>query len=163
MKRAKPRTPNTQLNRMAHRWPAFERRFLGSSLEAWIGPLRGFQQDYQVAVIWNYGEGLPPLVHILEPKLKPRGGGSFTDIPHLIFNPTSPEDSALCLFDPELRQWTPAMLIADTTLPWASEWLHHYELWHYDGVWRGPSAPGPRSIGEGLGQDKILPDAAVRP
>lgn len=165
MKRNKPRSPHNQINRMAHRWPAFERRFVGLDEEAWVGPLRGFQREYTVVVRWLYALGLPPFVFVLNPKLRPRPGAEFTDIPHLIFNQGNPENSALCLFDPEQKQWLPTMLIADTTLPWASEWLHNYELWHYDGIWRGPSAPGPRSFGERehLDQRKLLSDAISSP
>ncbi|AOY73993.1 hypothetical protein ARZXY2_4494 (plasmid) [Arthrobacter sp. ZXY-2] len=29
------------------------------------------------------------------------------------------------------------MLLVDTTLPWASEWLLHYEVWKGTGIWFG--------------------------
>lgn len=29
------------------------------------------------------------------------------------------------------------MLIADTIVPWASEWLLHYEYWLSTGTWHG--------------------------
>lgn len=45
--------------------------------------------------------------------------------------------SALCLFDPDTGEWDNTNLIADTTVVWASEWLHHYELWHVTGEWHG--------------------------
>lgn len=104
---------------------------------------------YKVGVQWDWRDTKSiPHVFILEPKLRPRAGMAFYDIPHLLFNAEVPEDSALCLFDPEGREWNATMLIADTTVPWASEWLHHYECWHFDGIWRGPNAPGPISVGE---------------
>ena len=40
-------------------------------------------------------------------------------------------------FDPKGGEWSNKQLIADTTIPWAAEWLMYYELWHYDGVWLG--------------------------
>lgn len=52
--------------------------------------------------------------------------------------------SALCLYDPDGGQWDPRMLIADTTIPWAADWLKFYEFWLYDGIWRGKSV-GPES------------------
>ena len=82
------------------------------------------------------------------------------EIPHLIFNHEDPELSALCLFDPDAGEWDSTMLIADTTVPWAAEWLHHYELWRVDGVWRGPSAPGPISVAEMLEEKEAIADGA---
>lgn len=115
----------------------------------WIGPLSGFQMFHQVLVQWTWIDPKSrPLVFVLEPVLRPREGEAFVDVPHLQFDSSSPEDSALCLYDPDEGEWNPTMLIADTTVPWASEWLHHYELWHADGVWYGPNAPGPISVGE---------------
>ena len=29
------------------------------------------------------------------------------------------------------------MYLAETILPWASEWLAHYEGWLYTGEWKG--------------------------
>ena len=29
------------------------------------------------------------------------------------------------------------MLLADTIVPWAAEWLMHYELWLVTGEWTG--------------------------
>lgn len=115
----------------------------------WVGPLRGFAMDYQVQVHWDFlTPGAVPLVFIRAPKIAPRPGAAFIDLPHLLYNAERPEDSGLCLFDPDARQWDGSKFIADTIVPWASEWLHYYELWRLDGVWRGANAPGPLSVGE---------------
>jgi hypothetical protein len=47
------------------------------------------------------------------------------------------DGSTLCLFDAQEDEWTPAMAIADTTLPWALDWLACYELWLMTGRWAG--------------------------
>lgn len=70
--------------------------------------------------------------------LAPRPGGRFEEIPHLIFDRKKPENSGLCLFDPEGNEWTEADLIADTTIHWTAEWLNYYELWHLTGEWLAP-------------------------
>ena len=80
-----------------------------------------------------------PYVIIDDPPLRPRPGATFTEIPHLIFYAEKPAESGLCLFDPDGREWTPADLIADTTVLWTSEWLVYYELWHLTGEWLAPS------------------------
>ena len=158
LKRTKPRSPQSQLGRMAMRWPALDPCLVGAGdVLAWIGPLRGLQMSYQVQVQWEWTRSRSfPCVFVLDPPLRPRPGGPFVDIPHLIYNGDAPAHSALCLFDPDEGEWNVTMWISDTTIPWASEWLHHYELWHVDGVWRGANAPGPISVG--AAQDEVLHD-----
>jgi len=131
------RSPAAQLRAMEESWPEFRGQKMGDGTLVWIGPLRPKAQMYIVLVIWNPAAQSLPYVFVREPKLKPRESGSFEEIPHLIFDAYNPEQSALCLFDPEGREWTPADLIADTTLVWASEWLLYYELWHTLGEWIG--------------------------
>ena len=150
----------TQLKRMEMRWPNLQPRPSGPGALAWLGPLRGFQRPYHVFVRWSIAGALPPLVFVLKPQIEPREGETFDDIPHLIFDEADPRDSALCLFDPEEGEWGPHMLIADTTIPWASEWLHAYELWHATGVWSRASAPGPASRAELQAMRGEQPDAA---
>lgn len=113
----------------------------------WRGPLRPKAQSYVVLVVWNSTSQALPYVFVMEPKLQPRSGGTFEEIPHLMFDTKKPEESALCLFDPEGREWTPSDLIANTTLVWASEWLLYYELWHTLGEWIG-SGIGYTSVSE---------------
>jgi hypothetical protein len=124
-------------------WPAFRLGTTENGLLAWHGPLRGAQKYYDIGVLWD--SSIAPFVFVLDPKIVPRPGGTYEAIPHLLFNEGSPEDSALCLFDPNGREWDPTMLIAETTLPWAGRWLLYYELWHVDGIWRGGGV-GPESI-----------------
>ena len=51
-------------------------------------------------------------------------------------------DQSLCLYD--AAEWNSSMLLVDTVVPWACEWLAHYELWASSGVWHGDSAqPAP--------------------
>ena len=148
--RQKNRKAGVQLKRMHFRWPRLRPHVLDAPPTLlWVGPLRGFAMDYEVQVQWSFTTARAvPFVFILAPKITPRQGTDFVDLPHLLYNAERPEDSGLCLFDPDDRQWDGTKLIADTIVPWASEWLHHYELWQLDGVWRGANAPGPISVGE---------------
>lgn len=150
MKRRKPHTPFGQLNRMQARWPEFSFEVLDNEPQmVWRGSVRGFQRDYLIQVQWAWlNKGTPPYVFILDPEIRPRQGEEFVDLPHLIYCDEVPKNSALCLFDSDTGEWSDRQLIADTTVPWTSEWLHHYELWHVTGVWSGPNAPGPISVGE---------------
>lgn len=43
----------------------------------------------------------------------------------------------LCLFYAAAREWNSSMLIARTIVPWACEWLLHFEAWLFTGEWDG--------------------------
>jgi hypothetical protein len=43
----------------------------------------------------------------------------------------------LCLYYPDGTEWNKSMLLATTVIPWAYEWLYHYEIWLGTGEWTG--------------------------
>lgn len=43
----------------------------------------------------------------------------------------------LCIYYKKIKEWDINMFIADTIIPWTSEWLLHYELWLVTGCWHG--------------------------
>jgi hypothetical protein len=143
----RPRKLSAQKAKMERHWPLFTFEQLEGSLVRWTGKMRGFQKWYLIAVIWEAEGQERPYVILIDPALRPRESGKFEEIPHLMFNSKDPELSGLCLFDPEGREWSNKLLIADTTMRWVAEWLMYYELWHFDGVWRGGGV-GPESIAE---------------
>jgi hypothetical protein len=55
--------------------------------------------------------------------------------------PTETLPAQLCLYWPDGEQFNAGMYLAETILPWASEWLTYYELWQATGEWAGPEAP----------------------
>jgi hypothetical protein len=123
---------------MKELWPDFAGHKLGDGTLRWIGPLRPKAQFYTVSILWKPGAMQLPYVVVEDPPIQPRPGGTFDEIPHLIFYREKPERSGLCLFDPEGREWCEADLIAETTVRWAAEWLAYYELWHLTGEWLAP-------------------------
>lgn len=143
----KVRSLGAQVDRMRHMWPSFEHQVTWDGHSIWKGTAEPYQKTYKLGICWLVGSTLKPWVFLINPKLTPRAGGTFEQIPHLLFNDEEPEFSGLCLFDPDGNEWSNKRLIADTTLLWALEWLQHYEFWHYDGVWRGKSI-GPESVAE---------------
>lgn len=56
-------------------------------------------------------------------------------------------DNSLCLYLPGAGEWDRGMLLADTIIPWASEWLYFYELWLGTGEWCGGGHGSPNSDG----------------
>ena len=137
MKVSWPRSNTAQIAKMTKQWPEFVVTAHDDDVVAWKGPVRGAQKRYVIGVLWAPNSGLVPLVTLLAPKLEPRPDGSYEEIPHLIFKKSDPANSALCLFYAKGRDWNRTMMIADTIIPWACRWLFYYEMWLYDGVWRG--------------------------
>jgi hypothetical protein len=137
--RSGDRAPGAQLQAMRKQWPDFAGKKLGDGTLVWRGPLRPKAQIYEVFLFWKPRAMMLPYVTVVEPELEPRPDGTFAAIPHLIYDRTDPTKSGLCLFDPEGGEWSPARLIAETTIHWASEWLFYYELWHLTGTWLAPS------------------------
>lgn len=133
------RSSDAQLAAMRRQWPDFEGRRLGNGTLIWQGPLRPKAQFYTIFICWHPITMSLPYVMVDDPPLRPRPGGTFAEIPHLIYYAEKPAQSGLCLFDPEGREWSPADLIADTTVLWTAEWLTYYELWHLTGTWLAPA------------------------
>jgi len=67
-----------------------------------------------------------PSVTVLRPELHADDVGS---LPHVYMQ------DRLCLCYP--WQWTPGTLIAPTIIPWAAEWLLHFEVWKVTNKWHG--------------------------
>jgi hypothetical protein len=105
----------------------------------WIGELipSPLSDVYTVRIQYSLGE--PPLVEVLNPKIVDRNGR----MPEHLYL-----DGSLCLYLPDSGEWDKSMLIVDTLVPWAAEWLLHYEVWRATGTWFGGgihprSKPGP--------------------
>lgn len=84
---------------------------------------------YKVMLFFDRNKGLS--FYVLEPKLKLANGA--TKLPHVY----STEEQRLCLFDPKFDSWNSNMIFSNTIIPWASEWLLHYEFWVVTGEWYG--------------------------
>lgn len=90
--------------------------------------------QYSVEIV--YKQGLRPRIAIVSPVLTL--GPGHTKLPHVFDGQKS-----ICVHTAD--QWNPSMLIADTILPWISQWLYFYEVWALTGIWLGkgthPDAP----------------------
>ena len=97
---------------------------------------------YRVRV--EYSLETNPKVFVEEPALQEREGER---PPHRY------RDTSLCLYLPGAQEWDESMYLADTILPWASEWLLHYEIWLGTGEWHG----GGIHPGDGVKLEKNKP------
>lgn len=117
-----------QLQEMKRLHPAFTATWECGEV-VWHGLVRptALANEYSVRIAYRMGDA--PRVYVDQPKLQSRGDG--TSIPHLY------KEGHLCLFLPFGFEWDVSKLIAATILPWATLWLHHYEVWRVTGDWLG--------------------------
>ncbi len=86
-------------------------------------------QSYTVRLAYKFAK--PPQVNVLDPELiAPEG----KRLPH-----TYP-GKRLCLYYPGIGNWRGDMLLAETIVPWISEWLYYYEIWLVTGERHGGGA-----------------------
>ena len=86
-------------------------------------------REYRVRIIYRYGDY--PRVYVVKPDL-PNLADQRT-IPHLYEQKTT----RLCLYLPGAGEWSPAMFLAETIVPWSFLWLFYFEDWLATEVWKG--------------------------
>jgi hypothetical protein len=107
----------------------------------WRGKLTPTPLSMTYTVQIEYRLTKNPSVTVLEPQLKSCNGER---PPHLYRKTRHYPTDRLCLFLPGGHEWTGRLLLADTMVPWAAEWLLHYEIWLATGEWCGGGVhPGP--------------------
>ena len=104
----------------------------------WTGMLQPTPLSCEYTVRITYRAGTFPRVKVV-PQLRSRPG---EPLPHFY------REGLLCLH--KENEWSPDMLIADTIVAWASEWLIHYEIWLATGDWHG-GGENPTADGDGGG------------
>lgn len=126
-------------------FPNFRLLFDAGFLAGWRGPLAPIRKRYEIEVTYcpfaHYFDGFTlgnpwVSVRVVDPPigLNPRGTG---EPPHHIYRDQDGIGFRLCLYDPREQDWSPVWPIADTIVPWASEWLFYYEGWLLTGEWAG--------------------------
>ena len=79
-----------------------------------------------------YDEPFLPNVYVVSPKPLTLAKGA-EKLPHTY----DTKKQWLSLFKPNSGEWNSTMLIANTIVHWAIEWLYYYENWVYTGKWLG--------------------------
>ena len=139
-------------------WAGFRMERLDERTARWRGPLRPYLLSYDVQILYRAPTIIEridpyrqqPLVRVMSPPLRPRHSDVEGPLPHVYWD--NRDYPALCLFDHETGEWTPWRLLAETTIPWALDWLACYEGWRATGEWAGggrhadqPAVPGSAS------------------
>ena len=88
-----------------------------------------FSRRYRVRI--EYRQGAAPRVFVEEPDLVDLAGGR--RLPH-VYTQKPPR---LCLYLPGEGQWTSAMRLDHTVVPWAILWLFYFEEWLISNEWKG--------------------------
>lgn len=97
----------------------------------WVGMITPTPLSGTYKVKLHYKRGVFINVFVLEPKLKMVDGA--TTLPHVYSTPRQ----QLCLYYPKNNEWHTGMFYVKSIIPWASEWLYHYEIWVGTGKWTG--------------------------
>lgn len=127
--RQPPMPVTQQIVRMRTLYPNLAMTSWHSGLIRWSGELRPTDMSDQYLVSIEYRLKERPKVYVLAPELRKHENGE--GIPHLF------SDGTLCLYLTNSGEWKPQDAIAETTVPWTSLWLYHYEVWHATGEWMG--------------------------
>ena len=132
---------DAQIEAMRAIWPGLALVARETDTAMWEGPVRPLLQTYRIGILYrapmlieNLDAGrLQPRVSIISPTLRPRRGDPEGLLPHVYYSADG--GVTLCLLDPEAGDWSPADLVAETTVPWTIEWLAAYEGWRATGKW----------------------------
>jgi hypothetical protein len=89
----------------------------------------------------DYRQGETPRTYIDSPNLVALAEGR--RLPH-VYEQQQP--TRLCLYLPGTGEWTPALRLDQTIVPWATLWLYFFEDWLVSGDWKGGGKhPDPRT------------------
>lgn len=134
------RTADEQIASMCEAYPRFAVLHSTPWIVLWRGALTPYSRTYEVQLLYC-AFSLPMAnieantvhVEVVAPILGRRATQPDMPIPHVYPNRMMPARPQLCLHKRE--EWTPAMMIADTIVPWTIEWLVAYEGWRATGTW----------------------------
>lgn len=79
-----------------------------------------------------YCQNSLPKIYVEDPKPLPLAIGA-DRLPHTY----DTHSQRLCLYCPQFNEWNSQMLLSNTIVHWAFEWLIYYEEWLYSGKWYG--------------------------
>jgi hypothetical protein len=103
---------------------------LKRKIVTWQGPWSPSELGnvYEVHITYRFLHRRPR-VAILSPELEFAEG--MKRLPHVFRG----GQGDLCIH--LTSDWNPGMLIADTIMPWLSQWLYFFEVWRQTGAWIG--------------------------
>lgn len=124
--RRRPITAALQGLALRSRYPDARRPVVHGGRLVWAAEVQPTPLSVTYTARLEYRAGRHPRVAVVDPPLEHRDD---QPLPHVY------GADELCLFYDEFDGTKD--LIADTVVPWVSEWLYYYELWLTTGVWHG--------------------------
>lgn len=95
------------------------------------------EQSRQYLITLKYKTGESPQVFLINQGIMKDKNDVLPHCYERKYYSSNKERVKLCLFYPGRGEWDNSMLIADTIIPWAVEWLYYYEKWRMTGEWYG--------------------------
>jgi hypothetical protein len=137
---------DSQVDAMAAMWPLMRVTERQDRSATWEGPLMPTSIEYRARIRYEAPYAIEtftaldvqPRVQILSPILERHPDYNDGPIPHVYTSQIEPDLPYLCLFDPYNGEWSPADLLAKTTVPWTASYLFFYEGWLAMKRWHGP-------------------------
>lgn len=153
-RRSRGKSLGAQMLRLRNVFPDARCRWHRSALifEASLQP-SPTSDTYRIRLLYKLGSA--PRVVVLSPKL-----GPIEDCPL----PHTYDGERLCLY--WRGEWDRNQFLADTVVPWASEWLADYETWAFTGKWLGGGThegTWDRPSGRGEGPKERVSSVPERP
>ncbi len=87
---------------------------------------------YRLKITYSLGQS--PKAYIISPKPLPLAEGA-QRLPHTYDYSNGKQQ--LCLYYPGSGEWKSSMVIANTMVHWAVQWMYYYEVWLITGIWIG--------------------------
>jgi hypothetical protein len=125
---AAPRSMAAQIFQMSSKHPQLKVR-LRRNTAIWQGDWCPSDLSDTYFVRITYAFRSRPVIAVLSPTLKLAKGKC--RLPHVY------GDGQLDICVHEAEEWNSRLFIADTIMPWVSQWLRFYEYWEQTGSWEG--------------------------
>ena len=100
----------------------------------WFGEFTpsALSDTYKLKITYKLGQA--PKAYIVSPKPLQLAEGA-KRLPHTYSYGNGKQQ--LCLYLPGTGEWRPSMVIAQTIVHWAVQWMYYYEIWVTTGRWMG--------------------------
>ncbi len=133
-------TPAQQLNNLVTRYDNVTGRMGRGSFSCYI-PVRptALSEEYVLRIHFELNPLWKIVVYVHSPKPLKLAKGE-TKLPHVYDS----KAQILCLFRSSKDEWNPSMLLSESVVHWAVEWLYFYEIWLCTGRWLGGGEHPPR-------------------
>lgn len=124
----------SQRMQLLKRYPGTE-CYVHKTTLVWRGRLCPTEYSPTYEVLLDHRIGRSPVVFVVSPELTGHDGDRLQHVfPH----------NTLCLHTQD-RDWIASKPLANTIVPWTSEWLFYHEVWKATGEWLGGGVhPQPR-------------------